>query len=232
MDFSIIANEYLFYLEGLWTTLWLVGVSLLLGLLIAVPAGILHSSERWFIKGPIWLYMYFFRGTPLLVQLFIIYYGAAQFAGLRESWLWEYFQEAWFCALLAFTLNTGAYTTEIVRGVIANMPKGEIEAAKAYGMSAWLVLRRITLPNSLRRALPAYSNEVIFMIHGSAIAGVITIVDITGVARVVNARYYAPFEAYLAAGLLYMCLTFSAIFIFRKWEQRYSQEQAKGRSAP
>ena len=221
MDFSIIGNEYLLYLEGLWTTLWLVGVALLLGLFIAVPAGILHHSEHWFIREPIRLYMYFFRGTPLLVQLFIIYYGTAQFDGLRASWLWVYFQEAWFCALLAFTLNTGAYTTEIVRGVIANMPKGEIEAAKAYGMSAWQILRRVTLPNSLRRALPAYSNEVIFMIHGSAIAGVVTIVDITGAARVINARYYAPFEAYLGAAVLYMCLTFSVIFAFKQWEKRY-----------
>ena len=224
MDFSIIINELPFYLEGLWTTLWLVGLALLFGLFIAVPAGILSSSENKFIKGPIWFYMYFFRGTPLLVQLFIIYYGSGQFDILQKSWLWEYFQEAWFCALLAFTLNTGAYTAEIVRGVISTMPKGELEAAKAYGMSAWQTLRRITLPNSLRRALPAYSNEVIFMIHGSAIAGIVTIVDITGAARVVSSRYYAPFEAYLAAGLLYMCLTFSAIFIFRKWEKHYQQD--------
>lgn len=221
MDFSIIANEYLFYLEGLWTTTWLVAISLAIGLIIALPAGILRSHENWLIKGPIWAYMYFFRGTPLLVQLFLIYYGAAQFDALRESWLWAYFQEAWFCALLAFSLNTGAYTAEIIRGVISTMPEGELEAAKAYGMSRWKTLRRITLPNSLRRALPAYSNEVIFMIHGSAIAGVVTIVDITGAARVVNARYYAPFEAYLAAGLLYMCLTFTVIYAFKKWEKRY-----------
>lgn len=221
MDFSIIINEYSLYLEGLWTTLWLVCASLTLGVFIAVPAGILRGSEHWFLKAPVQLYMYFFRGTPLLVQLFIIYYGAAQFALLRESWLWDYFQEAWFCALLAFTLNTGAYTAEIVRGVISTMPAGELEAAKAYGMSKWKTLRRITLPNSLRRALPAYSNEIIFMIHGSAIAGVVTIVDITGAARVVNARYYAPFEAYLAAALLYMCLTFSVIFLFRLWEKSY-----------
>jgi arginine/ornithine transport system permease protein len=222
MDFSIIINEYQFYLTGLWTTTWLVVIALILGLLIAIPAGIFRSSKNRFIKGPIWCYMYFFRGTPLLVQLFIIYYGAAQFDGLRESWLWNYFQEAWFCALLAFTLNTGAYTAEIVRGVISTMPKGELEAAKAYGMSKWQRLRRITLPNSIRRALPAYSNEVIFMIHGSAIAGIVTIVDITGAARVVNARYYAPFEAYLAAGVLYMCLTFSVIYAFKKWEAHYA----------
>jgi arginine/ornithine transport system permease protein len=225
MDFSIIINEYQFYLEGLWTTTWLVALSLVLGLCLAIPTGILRSSENKLIRFPIWAFMYFFRGSPLLVQLFIIYYGAAQFEWLRESWLWHYFQEAWFCALLAFTLNTGAYTAEIVRGVISTMPKGELEAAKAYGMSKWQTLRRITLPNSLRRGLPAYSNEVIFMIHGSAIAGIVTIVDITGAARVVNARYYAPFEAYLAAAGLYMCLTFSVIFAFKQWEKRYSIEQ-------
>lgn len=223
MDFSILINEYQFYLNGLWTTTWLVAVSLLLGLFIAIPAGIIRAGNNKYLQAPVWLFMYFFRGTPLLVQLFIIYYGSAQFDALRESWLWEYLQEAWFCALLAFTLNTGAYTAEIVRGVISTMPKGELEAAKAYGMTTWQTLRRITLPNSLRRALPAYSNEIIFMIHGSAIAGVITIVDITGAARVVNARYYAPFEAYLAAGVLYMCLTFSVIFAFKQWEKRYQQ---------
>lgn len=224
MDFSIIVNEYPFYLQGLWKTTWLVTLSLLLGLFIAVPAGILISSKNKLVRFPIWAFMYFFRGSPLLVQLFIIYYGAAQFDWLRESWMWHYFQEAWFCALLAFTLNTGAYTAEIVRGVIATMPKGEIEAAKAFGMSKWQRLRRITLPNSLRRALPAYSNEVIFMIHGSAIAGIVTIVDITGAARVVNARYYAPFEAYFAAAILYMCLTFTTIYLFKQWEKRYHIE--------
>jgi len=226
MDFSIIINEYPFYLQGLWTTTWLVAASLFIGLLIAIPVGILRSHSNWFIKGPIWAYMYFFRGSPLLVQLFLIYYGVAQFDYLRESWLWYYFQEAWFCALLAFTLNTGAYTAEIVRGVVGTVPQGELEAAKAYGMNRWQTLKRITLPNSIRRALPAYSNEIIFMIHGSAIAGVVTIVDITGAARVVNARYYAPFEAYLAAGLLYMCLTFTVIYLFKLWEKRYQHESS------
>ena len=221
MDFSIIANEYPCYLEGLWTTTWLVTLSLLAGLLIAIPLGILSSAKNKLIQFPIWAYMYFFRGSPLLVQLFIIYYGAAQFEWLRESWMWHYFSKAWFCALFAFTLNTGAYTAEIVRGVIASMPKGEIEAAKAYGMSKWQRLRRVILPNSLRRALPAYSNEIIFMIHGSAIAGIVTIVDITGAARVVSSRYYAPLEAYFSAAVLYMCLTFTVIFVFKQWEKHF-----------
>ena len=159
--------------------------------------------------------------TLLLVQLFLIYYGAGQWTWLRESAAWELFSQAWFCAILAFTLNTGAYTAEIIRGSINAMPKGQIEAAYAYGMSKMTTLRRIILPNSFRRALPAYSNEVIFMLHGSAVAGVITIVDLTGAARIVNSRYYSPFEAFLAAGLVYMCLTFLLVGGFRRLGNRW-----------
>lgn len=221
MDFSIVVNEWDVYWQGLYTTLFLVAISLLLGLLIAVPVGICRNSHNWLIKGPAWAYIYFFRGTPLLVQLFLIYYGAGQWEGLRESAAWSLFSQAWFCAILAFTLNTGAYTAEIIRGSINTMPKGQIEAAYAYGMSRLTTLRRIILPNSFRRALPAYSNEVIFMLHGSAVAGVITIVDLTGAARIVNSRYYSPFEAFLAAGLVYMCLTFLLVWGFRRLENRW-----------
>lgn len=221
MDFSIIVNEWDVYWQGLYTTLFLVALSLLLGLIIAIPTGICRNSNNWLLKGPAWAYIYFFRGTPLLVQLFLIYYGAGQWDWLRQSAAWELFSQAWFCAILAFTLNTGAYTAEIIRGAINAMPKGQIEAAYAYGMSRMTTLRRIILPNSFRRALPAYSNEVIFMLHGSAVAGVITIVDLTGAARIVNSRYYSPFEAFLAAGLVYMCLTFLLVWGFRKLENRW-----------
>jgi arginine/ornithine transport system permease protein len=166
MDFSIIVNEWDVYWQGLYTTLFLVALSLLLGLIIAIPTGICRNSNNWLLKGPAWAYIYFFRGTPLLVQLFLIYYGAGQWDWLRQSAAWSLFSQAWFCAILAFTLNTGAYTAEIIRGAINAMPKGQIEAAYAYGMSRMTTLRRIILPNSFRRALPAYSNEVIFMLHG------------------------------------------------------------------
>ena len=126
MDFSIILKEWPTYWEGFYTTIWLVAASLMLGLMLAVPMGILRNSRNWLIKGPIWAYIYFFRGTPLLVQLFIIYYGAAQWEWLKNGPAWVLFSEAWFCALLAFTLNTGAYTAEIVRGAVLNMPKGQI----------------------------------------------------------------------------------------------------------
>ncbi len=223
MDFSIIINEWTVYWQGLYTTLFLVAISLFLGLLVAVPLGIWRNSDNWLLKGPAWAYIYFFRGTPLLIQLFLIYYGAGQWVWLRESVAWELFSQAWFCAILAFTLNTSAYTAEIIRGSINAMPKGQIEAAYAYGMNRMTTLRRIILPNSFRRALPAYSNEVIFMLHGSAVAGVITIVDLTGAARIVNSRYYSPFEAFLAAGLVYMCLTFLLVWGFRRLENRWSR---------
>lgn len=216
MDFSVITEYLPLYFEGLWTTFWLVGLALIFGLMIAVPAGIARTSKNALINFPVWCYSYFFRGTPLLVQLYLIYYGASQFINVRDT-LWEH---AWFCALLAFVLNTGAYTAEIIAGAIKGLDKGEMEAAKAYGMSTRKMYTRIILPSAFRRALPAYSNEVIFMIHGSAVAGIVTILDITGVARLVNSRTYAPFESFLTAGLFYMVLSMSAIFLFKVLEKK------------
>ena len=205
------------YWDGTVTTIQLVFLSLLLGLMIALPLGILRTSRNPWINKPIWAYVYFFRGTPLLIQ---IYYGVTLIDGIQESIFWPLVKNPFFPCLLAFTLNTAAYTTEIIRGAVEQTPKGEIEAAKAYGMSYWQTLRRIILPSALRRALPAYSNEVIFMLHGSAIASVVTIVDITGAARDVYSQFYAPFEAFLFAAAIYLCLTFSILWIFRKVEHR------------
>ena len=220
-DFSIIVQEWPTYLQGLGNTVWLVATSLCLGLLIAVPLGICRNSQNPLLRLPAWAYIYFFRGTPLLVQLFIIYYGAGQWSWLKESWAWNWFQEAWFCALLSFMLNTAAYTAEIIRGAIRTIPRGEIEAAQAFGMTLWQTMKGIILPSAMRRALPAYSNEVIFMLHASAVAGIITVVDLTGAARIINARYYSPFEAFLTAGLLYMMLSLCLVWLFRRLEQRW-----------
>ncbi|MCG7489054.1 ABC transporter permease [Vibrio sp. Of14-4] len=217
MDFSLIIESLPIYLGGLWTTTWLVAASLIIGLFVAIPLGIARNSTHYLFKGPSWAFIYFFRGTPLLVQLYLIYYGMDQFFPVKDT-LWE---NAWFCALVAFVLNTSAYTAEIIRGAINGLPKGEVEAAKAYGMSTLMTYRRIILPSALRRALPAYSNEVIFMLHGSAVAGIVTIVDLTGAARLVNSRYYAPFESFLTAGLFYMCLTFIIIWCFKQAEKRF-----------
>ncbi|WEM43027.1 ABC transporter permease [Photobacterium sp. DA100] len=217
MDFSILADSWPIYWQGFYTTVWLVAAALVIGLVIAIPIGIARNSKVPLVFGPAWAFIYFFRGTPLLIQLYLIYYGLSQLISVQGT-LW---QEAWFCALVAFVLNTAAYTAEIVRGSINSMPKGEIEAAKAYGMSPTQAFRRIILPSSLRRALPAYSNEVIFMLHGSAVAGIVTIVDLTGAAKIVNSRYYAPFESYLFAGMFYMVLTFVILWGFRKLEGRW-----------
>ena len=233
MELSIIFENIGIYLEGLKTTAWLVSVSLLLGLMLAVPLAVLRTARSYAVQAPIRAYVYFFRGTPLLVQMFIVYYGFGQFEVIKTSLVWPLFREAWFCALFTFTLNTGAYTTEILRGAIEATPHGEIEAATAAGMSRLLMLRRIVLPSAFRRALPQYSNEIIFMLHGSSLASVITLVDITGAARIINSRFYSPYEAFLTAAVFYMALTFLIVFLVKRLEGRWfahlrPQETSRG----
>lgn len=213
------------YWDGLVTTVHLVFLSLILGLFLAVPLAIMRTSRNPLINGPIWLFTYVFRGTPLLIQLYIIYYGIAQIHGIQQTFWWEIFREAFYPALLAFTLNTAAYTTEIIRGAIVATPNGEIEAAKAYGMNWALRMRRIILPSAARRAVQAYSNEVIFMLHSSAIASVVTLVDLTGAARNIYSRFYAPFDAFIFVALIYMALTFILVFAFRKLENHLLRHQ-------
>jgi len=213
------------YWGGLATTVQLVFLSLILGLILAVPLAIMRTSKNPLINFPVWLYTYLFRGTPLLIQLYIIYYGIAQIHGIQQTFWWDIFREAFYPALLAFTLNTAAYTTEIIRGAIVATPNGEIEAGKAYGMSWALRMRRIILPSAARRAVQAYSNEVIFMLHASAIASVVTLVDLTGAARNIYSRFYAPFDAFIFVALIYMVLTFALVFTFRKLENHLLRHQ-------
>jgi len=221
MDLTIITENIGVYLDGLKTTLVLVLISLLLGLLLAVPLAIIRNYGPPAVQLPVRAFVYFFRGTPLLVQMFLVYYGFGQFDLIKDSFLWPFFREAYFCALFTFTLNTAAYTTEILRGAIKATPHGEIEAAMAAGMSRLLMVRRIILPSAFRRALPAYSNEIIFMLHGSSLASVITIIDITGAARIINSRYYSPYEAFLTAAAFYMAITFLIVFLVKRLEIRW-----------
>ncbi len=221
MDLSIIIENLPIYFTGLKNTIILVSISLVLGLVLAVPLAILRNYGNPLVQLPIRAFVYFFRGTPLLVQMFLVYYGFGQFDLIKDSLLWSFFREAYLCALFAFTLNTGAYTTEILRGAIKATPHGEIEAAMAAGMSRSLMVRRIILPSAFRRALPAYSNEIIFMLHGSSLASVITIVDITGAARIINSRFYSPYEAFLTAAVFYMAITFLIVFLVKKLEIRW-----------
>jgi len=221
MDVQVIIENLPLYLQGLRTTIVLVISSLLVGLCLAIPIALLATSKRKWVSALPKAYIYFFRGTPLLVQMFMIYHGMGQFEVVRESFLWVIFQQAWACALVAFALNTAGYTGEILRGTIEQTPYGEVEAAKSVGMSNAQIYRRIILPSTFRRALPAYGNEVIFMLHGSSLAGLITIVDLFGAAKIVNARNFVPFESFIAAGLFYLAITFMIVWGFKKAEHHW-----------
>jgi arginine/ornithine transport system permease protein len=225
-DVKVIAGSLPEYGQGIWMTLQLSFFSLLAGFACAIPLAVMRVSKNPWVRRPVAAYTYFFRGTPMLVQLLLIYYGASQSLWLQGQWeaghpVWLLLREAYFCALLAFALNTCAYTVEIIAGSIRNTPHGEVEAAKAMGMTRFTALRRIVLPSALRRAIPGYSNEVILMLQGSAIASAVTLVDITGVARNVYSRHFAPFEAFIFAGLIYLALTFVLVGLFRLAENRW-----------
>lgn len=201
-------------LAGLGTTLEMVGISLAIGGLLAIPVALARLSRIGPIRALAVSYIFFFRGTPLLAQIFLIYYGSGQFRPFfEEAGLWPIFREAYWCTLIAFSLNTAAYTGEILRGGIEAIPPGEIEAARALGMSRWLMLRRIILPGAYRIALPAYGNEIILMIKGSAIAMVVTILDLMGQTKLAYARSFA-FEIYLYAAAIYLMVTF---ILTRAW---------------
>lgn len=221
LNVDVMMSSLPLYLEGTLVTLRLLLVALIAGLVVAIPLAVMRASPNPWVSRPVWLFTYVFRGTPLLVQLFLIYYGLAQFAWMRESMLWPMFSSAWFCAMLAFAINTCAYTTEIIAGAISATNHGEVEAAKAMGMSPAILYRRILLPSALRRALPAYSNEVIMMLHGTSIASIVTLLDITGAAREINSKFYLPFEAFLTAAAFYLALTFILVSLFHLAEKRW-----------
>ncbi len=221
LNLEIIASSLPLYFSATLVTLKLLLVALGAGLAVAIPLAVMRASPNPWISRPVWLFTYVFRGTPLLVQLFLIYYGLAQFAWLRESMLWPMFSSAWFCAMLAFAINTCAYTTEIIAGAILATNHGEVEAARAMGMSPSTLYRRILLPSALRRSLPAYSNEVIMMLHGTSLASIVTLLDITGAAREINARFYLPFEAFVTAAVFYLALTFVLVSLFHLAEKRW-----------
>ncbi|WP_135075896.1 ABC transporter permease [Terasakiella sp. SH-1] len=207
-------------MDGAWLTLELVLIACLVGFVIAIPVALMRASQNWWVRNIPLVYTFFFRGTPLLVQLFLFYYGAAQFEAVRESIFWSVLKEAYWCALIVFALNTGAYTAEIFRGAIQAVPHGEVEAGVAIGMNKFTLYRRIVLPRAIRMALPAYGNEIILMIKSSALAYTITLLDLTGVTRTIIARNYLAIEMYFAAGVIYLLMTFIFIQIWMRVEKR------------
>ena len=223
MDFQVIIDNFPRLLEGLWLTLEITAISLVLGGILALPLALMRVSKNPLVWMPTYGFIFFFRGTPLLVQIFLIYYGGGQFRPvLQELGLWVFFREAYFCALLTLTLNTAAYSAEIFRGAIQAVTHGEVEAARACGMSGWLLYRRIVLPKAFRMALPAYSNEVVFLFQSTSLVSIITLMDLTGIARVVVARTFDVYEIYITAGLIYLAVTYGILGVFRKTEHHLS----------
>jgi len=217
------------FLDGAWLTLQLVGVSVIAGLILALPLGIARSSRHFPVRALPYAYIFFFRGTPLLVQLFLVYYGLAQFEVVRQSMLWPYLRDPYWCAILTMTMHTAAYIAEIIRGAIQNVPAGEVEAARALGMSRSQTLWHIILPRATRIGLPAYSNEVILMLKASALASTITLLELTGMARKIAARTYLHEEMFLTAGLIYLVIAFVLMQGFKLLERWLRVDACQGR---
>jgi octopine/nopaline transport system permease protein len=186
----------------------LVSLSLALGLVLATLVALVRLSPWPILSGIAYGYVYVFRGTPLLVQVFLIYYGLGQFEWVRESFLWVFLRQPYWCAILAFTLNTGAYGSEIIRGGLQAVPWGQVEAGRACGMSGWLLFRRVTLPIAVRQALPAYGNEMILMIKATSLASIITMLEITGIAQRLISQTYRAIEILMVAGAIYLLINF------------------------
>ncbi len=222
IDVVVIAKHYEDFLWGALKTLELTALSLIIGGIISIPLAIVRAGNNPYLNAPVWMFTYLFRGTPLLVQTYMIYFGLGQFDWIRETFLWgPILSQAYWCALIAFSLNTAAYTTELLRGSIVNTSRGEVEAAKACGFGKGMRMRRIILPSAFRRALPAYSNEVIFMLHGSVVASTITIQDLLGAGRLLNSRYYLAYEGFITAAVLYFIIVLFVSRGFRYWEKHW-----------
>lgn len=215
--------------QGATLTLELVAIAVIAGLLLAIPLGIARSSRLWYVRTLPYCYIFFFRGTPLLVQLFLVYYGLAQFDAVRESALWPYLRDPFWCATVTMTLHTAAYIAEILRGAFQAIPPGEIEAARALGMSKPKALFYIILPRAARIGLPAYSNEVILMLKASALASTVTLLELTGMARTIIARTYLPVEIFFAAGMFYLLMAYVLVRGFKLLERWLRVDACQGR---
>jgi histidine transport system permease protein len=210
------------HVSGLAMTLWLLVISVAFGFVFAVPLAVARVSQRRWVSMPVRFYTYVFRGTPLYVQLLLIYTGVYSLAFVRaEPLLDAFFRSGLNCAILAFALNTCAYTTEIFAGAIRATSHGEVEAARAYGMSPFTLYWRVVLPSALRRALPLYSNEVILMLHATTVAFTATVPDILKVARDANSATYRSFESFGLAALIYCAVSFVLVAAFRRAERRW-----------
>ena len=207
MDVFFLADTMQKLLAGLPLTVELAGISISLGAALAVLLALLRASSApgaWFVR----FYVYVLRGTPLLLQIFLIYYGIGQFASVRGSILWPFLRQPYWCAILALSLNTAAYGSEIIRGGLQSVPSGAIEAARVSGMSGVLLYRRIVLPLAIRQALPTYGNEMVIMVKSTSLASIVTLMEVSGISYAIISETYRALEVFLCAGTIYLALNF------------------------
>ena len=222
MDFELMINSLPKLFNAALITLKLLSVSLIIGLFIGLSFAILRLNKNILINRFAYGYSYFFRGTPLLVQIFIIYFGLGQIEYLRSSFLWIVLKEPYWCAIIAFALNTGAYTSEILRSAFQTIKPGIIEAGKSLGISNKIIFYKIQIPIAIRQSLPAYGNEIILMMKGTSLASTVTLMDLTGVAKYIISTTFKPIEVFIVAGGIYLIMTFIIHNIIKFLEKKYS----------
>jgi octopine/nopaline transport system permease protein len=222
MDLELMINSFPKLLNATVITLKLLSVSLIIGLFIGLFFAILRLNKNILINRFAYGYSYVFRGTPLLVQIFIIYFGLGQIEYLRSTVLWVVLKEPYWCAIIAFALNTGAYTSEILRSAFQTIKPGIIEAGKSLGISNKVIFYKIQIPIAIRQSLPAYGNEIILMMKGTSLASTVTIMDLTGVAKYIISTTFKPIEVFIVAGGIYLFMTFIIHNLIKFLEKKYS----------
>ena len=222
MDLELMINSFPKLLSAAAITLKLLSVSLIIGLFIGLFFAILRLNKNIFINSFAYGYSYVFRGTPLLVQIFIIYFGLGQIEYLRSTVLWIILKEPYWCAIIAFALNTGAYTSEILRSAFQTLKPGIIEAGKSLGISNKVIFYKIQIPIAIRQSLPAYGNEIILMMKGTSLASTVTLMDLTGVAKYIISTTFKPIEVFIVAGGIYLFMTFIIHNVIKFLEKKFS----------
>ena len=225
MDFELMATSLPKLLNAAVVTLKLLSVSLIVGLFVGLLFAILRLNKNIFINRFAYGYSYLFRGTPLLVQIFIIYFGLGQIESLRASFLWVILKEPYWCAIIAFALNTGAYTSEILRSAFQTIKPGVVEAGKSLGIPSKIIFYKIQIPIAIRQSLPAYGNEIILMMKGTSLASTVTLMDLTGVAKYIISTTFKPIEVFVVAGGIYLFMTFVIHNVIKYLEKKYSFSQ-------
>jgi len=206
--------------------LQVVSISTILGIFLAVAVALMRISGNRLMSLPAYYFVYLIRGTPLLLQLYFVYYGLSQFEVIRESILWPILKEPYWCGIITLTISTGAYSSEIIRGGILSVSKNYIEASGALGLSQIKTFILITLPITVRQALPAYGNELILMVKASSLISIVTLMEITGIARTIISKTYAPVEIFLVAGSIYLVINFIIVMFVNLAERRLGIEKA------